>query len=1153
MIFFANFNIEKALRVKFKLYNEEVELIIDSGASCCLLDRKYIPTNFQIDPRQQIEVRGVNGVTTTLGYVDTFLNFNSTEYPIRFHRMEKLPSNIIGLIGTNFLKKYNAKIDFAKMKMEFDIPEEENCFTIPARTEIIKYVETNFSEACVVLNDEIMPQVFIANSIVTPVNGKIPIRMVNFRNKKVSVKALQPEIKSAKDYLVIETKYTKELDHLSSSEKETIVQICIKYADIFCLAEDKLTVTKIYNPEIKTVPSAQPIYSKPYKIPHVQKAEAEQQIQKMIGEQIIEKACSPWNSPILLVPKKSSGDTKKWRLVIDYRKLNTVIEDDKFPLPNIDDIIDALAGAKYFSHLDLSQGYYQCQLRPEDRPVTAFSTPSGQYQMTRLPMGLKISPSVFSRLMTIAMSGLDMTKCLVYLDDIIVFGKTIDEHNKNLTRIFERFRQVNLKLNPGKCKFFKTELLYLGHLISAEGVKPDPAKTEAVKKWPTPQNADEVKRFVAFANYYRKHIKDFAKICSPLNYLTRKEVKFEWNAQCEEAFEKLKHTFLNPPILDYPNFNESITFHLHTDASGYAIGAVLSNNNGKPIAYASKTLNKAELNYPTIEKELLALVWAIRHFRPYLYGRKFVVHTDHRPLVYLFSLTDPSSRLTKFRLALEEYLFDIFYIPGKDNLIADALSRIPISDLKELVMTVTTRSKSMVEQKNNKPVDMKGTDQPKMSNMEYKKLQIDPDIKEIKVTPEIIWIPPTDTLLHLRGIMEKVVEYLKKQENTNIVIEKTESSRNLIKTMKELKREIKGMPEIIILGENKREITDDKMKYIIINDHHLLPTAGHAGIQRTIKTIRKRYFWKNLNKDVTQYIKKCTLCQKYKKITGPKVPLTITTTANSAFEKIYLDLVGPLLKSFDNNQYILTTQCELTKFITATPIPNKSTEVVAKAFVENVILNYGIPKEIATDRGTEFMSQVFSEVCKLLKINKLNSTAYHHETIGALENSHKMLGNYLRIFTTDKLFEWSSWVKYYQFAYNNTVHSETNRTPFELVYGKLCNIPSNITTEKELSPAYNLDDYAQILKIKLQISQKQAKNDLEKAKLERVANCSKNIQIKIYEPGTSVLLKNETSGKLDTIYNGPYTVIKDMNPNIMLQIGSKVETVHKNRIKPYTQ
>lgn len=1141
-----------------------MELIIDSGASCCILDKRCLPTSTFINNEHTLEISGVNGITSTLGSVDTFVGYKSVEYPIRFNIMERLPDTINGLIGTNFLNKFGAIIDFVNMKMELQQPYNDTYYMIPARTEIVKFVNTNVTETCVVLNQEIQPHVFIANAIVQPSNGKIPIRMVNVKNKPVQISNLQPIIKPASDYLVLNLehkdnqtdrveKLLEELDlsHLSRTEKQHIQQICTKFADIFCLEKDNLTVTNIYSPVIKINKEAQPIYCKPYKLPQKQQAEVEAQIQNMVDNHIIEKATSAWNSPILLVPKKSSGDSRKWRLVIDYRKLNKVIEDDKFPLPNIEDIIDTLAGAQYFSHLDLSQGYYQCSLRPEDRPVTAFSTPSGQYQMTRLPMGLKISPSTFSRLMTIAMSGLDMTKCLVYLDDIIVFGKTIEEHNKNLIAVFEKLRSVNLKLNPKKCNFFKTELLYLGHLISAEGVKPDPAKVEAVKNWPRPQNADEAKRFVAFANYYRKHIRNFASLCYPLNYLTRKNVPFVWDNECEKAFNTLREVFLKPPVLDFPDFSQSNTFNLHTDASGYAIGAVLSNKNGRPIAYASKMLNNAERNYPTIEKELLAIVWGIRHFRPYLYGRKFDVYTDHRPLMYLFSLTDPSSRLTKFRLALEEYDFEVIYKRGAENVIADALSRISSQDLKgitEKVNLVTTRSKTRSTNNETSAQNESRIDHPTTTETSHIEVVIDPQCNDIKLTPELITIPIFKNMSHLRGIMEKLKEFCEKSKKACLIIRKNNNhAHDLIVNIKSLK--MRNIPKILILGEKIKEILNKEDKQMILNDYHILPTAGHAGIKRTLKTIKQKYFWKGMHKDITDFVKSCLKCQKYKATNKERTPSIVTTTADTAFEKIFMDLVGPLIPS-EGHEYILTTQCELTKFVTATPIKDKSTETVAKAFVNSVILKYGVPNRIASDRGTEFMSELFAELAKLLEIKKLNSTAYHHEAIGALENTHKVLGNFLRIQCSNKIFNWSDWVPYYEFAFNNTVHSSTNYTPFYLLYGRNSRMPSSLT-DTIPDPLYNLDDFTKLMKLKMQITHEEVKQKLIQEKIDRIKNTNTNTKPRFYKEGEYIWLKNETAKKLEEKFLGPYKILEDQHPNVKIQIKNRQDVVHKNRIKPH--
>ena len=1166
----SNFSGERALRLNFKIDNTNFLLVVDSGASCCLLDKRHLTKNLNsyLDTSRIIEVSGVNGVTTTLGTIDTFTEYNGYMYPITFHIMDELPSNVIGLIGTNFLKKFGAKINFENSKMTLRIPRFEENFIIPPRTEVIAFVETCFSEQMVILNQEIQPQVYIAGAIVKPEKGKIPVRILNIKNKAVKVDNLKPQAKPLKNYDILEidgaSKYnvarTKELlselklTEIHDKDRPVIERLCIKYNDIFCLKDDKLTVTKIYQPSLTVKPDTHPVYTRPYKLPQAHKEEVQRQVDKMLSENIIENAISEWNSPLLLVPKKSAQDERKWRLVIDYRKLNNALQDDKFPLPNIEEVIESLAGAKYFSHLDLSQGYYQCELKPEDRPITAFGTSGGQYQMTRLPMGLKVSPSTFSRLMTVAMSGLNMERCLVYLDDIIVFGKTLEEHNRNLSDVFERLRKTNLKLNPQKCNFLKTELLYLGHLVSVEGVKPDPSKIEIIKQWSSPRSADEVKRFVAFANYYRKHIKDFAKLCSPLNKLTRKNEDFKWTEECERSFQYLKECFMNPPVLDYPNFSESNIFTLHTDASGKALGAVLSNQNTRPIAFASRALNKAELNYSTIENELLGVVWAIRHFRPYLYGRKFEIFTDHRPLVYLFTLNDPSSRLTKFRLALEEYKFDVIYKKGSENVVAGALSRISIEDLKALTPAGTaficTRSQT-AKQKIQSDTSVK-IDTPN----NYIEIKIGSMKKnealEAQLEQGIICIDPNTTLTHLRGVMNRLVDLIKETKIKGLIVKNTIENKKLKDKIEVL--DIKGMPPIIILGRNTRQIDDRNEQKIIINDFHVLPTAGHAGIRRTINTIKQRYHWKTLENDVVSFIKRCTHCQRNKSH-YTKQPMQLTSTASQAFEKIFLDMVGPLLPDAEGNQYILTTQCDLTKFVTATPIMDKTTDAVAKAFVENVILNYGVPAQVLTDSGTEFMSTVFEKICKLLQVKKLNSTAYHHQTIGALENSHKVLGNFLRIQTNNSYGSWSAWIPFYKFAYNTTVHSATGKTPFELLFGRLCTLPSNLTGQYQTDPIYNIDDYTSILKYKLQVSQREARENLLKVKADRVSKYNQNAKDTNFTKGTLVLVKTEKGPKLETKYNGPYEILEDMGSNVKIAIKNNkdIDIVHKDRIREFSK
>ena len=839
------------------------------------------------------------------------------------------------------------------------------------------------------------------------------------------------------------------------------------------MPNDKLTTTNIYEQTITLKSNTSPIYTKPYRLPQSLKAELNKQIQNMIKDDIIEETQSEWSSPILLVPKKNTESSeKKWRLVVDYRKLNEKIQDDKFPLPNITEILDSLSGAILFSHLDLHSGYYQVPLEPSSRKFTAFSTNSGQFQMKRLPMGLKISPSAFSRVMTVALSGLTFDKCFVYLDDLIVFGRNLEAHNRNLIDIFERLRKVNLKLNPTKCQFLKKELLYLGHIVSAQGVLPDPEKIKVLLEYPVPQTSEEIKRFIAFCNYYRKFIPAFADITAPLNKLCRKNEPFIWSKCCQESFDSLKQHMTNPPILQYPDFADDSEFILKTDASGLAIGSVLCNKNMKPIAYASRPLNKAERNYPTIQKELLAIVWSVKYFRPYLFGKHFIIETDHKPLIYLFGMKDPSSRLMKFRLTLEEYDFEIVYVKGKDNVAADALSRIVITSnelknmLNEINVLTRAQKKKMTDADNVESTDLFSksddtrSDQPRVAeilkkpndSVEMKLIEGDELNKLMKnhmmsfqdecfayaENKKILFINLNFKSHFTRAeFVSKLSKFCKKLSIKEICVIKDKINANFLE---ELCKEIDLLktwsgPRVHVLRGITRITKDEDIKFIL-HDFHLLPTSGHAGMCRMINNIKRQFYWPGLEKDVQEFVKTCDKCQKMKHSNYVKEPMCITTTASYAFQKIFLDIVGPLPQDYEGNVYILSLQCELSKFVEAYPLKAKDTITVSKALVDNFILRFGLPKTIATDRGAEFMSSTMEEVCKLLNIEKISSTAYHHQSVGSLENSHKNLGAFLRIQCQNNPQSWSHWLSYWCFSYNTTVHSATKYQPFELVFGR---------------------------------------------------------------------------------------------------------------------
>lgn len=1216
-----------ASRANFTLNsnNQQIQFIIDTGASCCIIRKDLLPNNAKLNVTETLPITGIGGGIRTIGTTFLIIMLNNLKFLCKFHVVNANEvSNFEGILGNDFLIKYEAHINFETNTLTLNNVygitstylknNSREVISVPPRSEFIAYINTSIKDDYVVFPNEIAKDIFVASTIVRPKNGKIPVRILNTRETTVTITEFEPFMKPLSEFYMLEKteSQTKDreklllenvnLDHLKGEDKIRIEQICKKFSDIFLLPGDKLTYSNVFKQSIPLKSNVNPIYKKPYRIPHSQKQIVEEEIEKMLKNDIIEEASSPWSSPVLLVPKRADENgQKKWRLVIDYRAINDSLKDDKFPLPNITDILDALSGAIYFTHLDLNQGYYQMLIDPKDRDCTAFSTNTGQYRMKRLPMGLKISPAAFSRLMTVAMSGLNYNQCFIYLDDLIVFGKNIEDHCKNLHDVFQRLRESNLKLNAKKCEFLKTQMLYLGFIVSDKGISPDPAKIEVVKNFPIPKTADECKRFVAFANYYRRHVKNFSIIAQPLNKLTRKGVHFRWGEEEENAFLTLREKLISSEVLEYPDFSENNTFEMHTDASKYGLGAVLHNGTGRPVAYASRMLNPAEQNYSTIEKELLAIVWAVRHFRPYLYDKKFKIYTDHRPLVYLFSMTDPSSRLIKFRLMLENFSFDVYYKKGSDNAAADALSRISyeperatitseelknISKIHEDECLITTRAQSRGKIQHDSKIDIPidRTDHPSIVEL-LKKPQ---DIAELEFrkkpksneqrTEDCIGTDLCYYIPKSGKIIFNCEQYLKKKVNTRDLKFKLDYMfRQLSADLRSLCGDIKQNSVVIVLSEDnpiaklyveyikKKKIrdpniiiiqsailvTDEKEKNKILNDFHIGKTAGHVGINRMFNTIRKYHYWKGMKADVESFVNKCILCKKAKHHNPVKQPLTVTTTANHAMEKLFLDLVGPLPTDHHGREYILTVQCELSKYIIAEPISNKRADTVAKAFIENVILKHGVPMTIATDRGTEFIAQVMKDVAELLGIEKLTSTAYHHESIGALENAHKTLGNFLRVSINDKPFTWSEWIPFWTFMYNTTVHSSHNYTPFELMYGRKCNLPSTIQTTPE--PLYNFSDYAKELKYRMQVAHRDVNEKLLRNKTTLSNKSVEKGKVIIFEKGQKVFLRKHDTTKLDMINEGPYEVIQDLGPNILIKKKDKIEAVHKNRTILYKE
>ncbi len=405
---------------------------------------------------------------------------------------------------------------------------------------------------------------------------------------------------------------------LSNSEKQQVKQVLGEFEELF---RDTIGQTNIAHHKIDTGDNP-PIRQRARRVPYAFHEESNKQIEDMLGKGIISPSTSPWASPIVLVRKKSG----ELRFCIDYRRLNQITRNDAHPLPRVDDLLDSVGNAKYFTTLDLKSGYWQIAVHPDDREKTAFVTHGGLYEFNRMPFGLATASATFQRAMELALAGLTYSICLCYLDDIIIFSNSITEHCNRLRAVLTRFRQHDLRLNLAKCTFAAKKVHYLGHMISEDGVSPLPSKIEAIKYIPVPKTVKEVRNFLGLSGYYRRFIKDYATISAPLTKLTTKpsNQQFNWSADCEHAFTILKTCLCNSPVLVHPKFDRE--FLLQTDASDIGLGAILSqlDDNGveRPIAYASKILSSRERKYCTTEKEAFASYLVFVPFaRTYLLGR----------------------------------------------------------------------------------------------------------------------------------------------------------------------------------------------------------------------------------------------------------------------------------------------------------------------------------------------------------------------------------------------------------------------------------------------------------------------------------------------------------------------------------------------------
>lgn len=1151
------------------------------------------------------------------------LNFSNI-----FHIIDS-PSNIPydGILGNDFLVAKRVNLNYKTKTMSLDSGEvipffinrcRNESYILPPRSEtVIKINVLNpeiregilpelpilegvyLSKAITKTDNKCQAIATVLNTLDNPVNifsanaNLIPLPLESFQFQNGTNEVL--------DRIDLLNKEIR-TEHLNQEEKQSLFNICNQYSSIFFLEGDTLSAMKSVEHEVN-LENNRPLNCKTYRYPEIYKEEVSKQISTMLDQKVIRLSNSPWSAPLWVVPKKTDASgKKKWRIVIDYRKLNEVTIGDSFPLPNICEILDQLGHSKYFTTLDLASGFHQINVKEEDRSKTAFSTANGHYEFCRMPFGLKNAPATFQRAMNHVLAGLIGEKCFVYLDDVVIYASSLKDHENKLAEVFQRLAQNNLKLQPDKCEFLRKEVAYLGHLISENGVKPNPSKVAVIKEFPKPRNPKDIKSFLGLVGYYRRFIENFSKLSKPLTSLLKKNANFDWGKEQENSFVQLKDKLLTEPILQYPDFTKE--FLVTTDASNFAIGAILSQGSiGKdlPICFASRTLNHAESNYSTIERELLAIVWAVNHFRPYLYGRKFTIVTDHRPLQWLFSCKDPGSRLLRWRLKLEEYEYNIVYKQGKVNSNADCLSRIKFnttnenhtiyftsqetyddylkfyySSLKLKVFDYSENNSYLLNSKDHiaylNSIDF-GDDNRFATDIS----EIANNFSQIKNHPHELYsvirsnnIKTQNNIYHCiikRNSWEKasyqdffytiqnLKNKLEKDNIESISLPTFEDKINQFKyeKIRHIIQFIFRNSKIKIIVHKNKIITPNKDEIpLVLKENHDDPQSGHSGFRKTYNRIKDRYYWHKMKKTIKDYIKSCESCQRNKVLRSTyKAPMEITSTSNQPFDRLSLDIVGPLPITADENRFILTMQDDLTKFTQAYAIKDHKAETVAENLLK-FISHYGIPKTVLTDQGSDFMSNLLKEFSKFFHMKQIHTTAYHPQSNGALERCHSTIKDYLKHYINEYQDNWDTWLPTAIFSYNNSVHSTTKFTPYELVFGHKPILPSSLTQNPEFKYTYN--DYLDQLKYRLNKSHEIARKNIVSSKERSKLYYDKHVKNPSYKIGDKVYLQNDHIRKhksLSPTFKGPYEVVDiHDNQNLTIKIKRKPIRVHANRLKP---
>ena len=918
--------------------------------------------------------------------------------------------------------------------------------------------------------------------------------------------------------------------------------------------------------QIKLAENTRPFFSHPYRAGPEARKIIQQHVDELLGQDVIEPSKSPWASPVVLAEK--ADGTK--RFCVDYRRLNAATIKDRYPIPRMEDCLDSLGDCKYFTTLDCNSGFWQIPIAEEDRYKSAFTCHAGKYQWKRMPFGLCNAPATYQRSIDILLSGFKWKSCLVYLDDIIIYSRSFDDHLSHVVEILDTLASNGLTLKLRKCHFFKSSVDYLGHVIRPGYLEVAEKNTEAVRKAVYPRTQTELKSFLGSCNVYRRFIPNFARVAAPLNSLLRKGEAFRLpspNEEQTEAFETLRSSLISPPILRLPQ--EGQEFSVDTDACDKQIGCALMQvqEDGKryPIGFWSRSLTAPERNYSASERECLAVVWAVQLLRPYLEHKHFVLFTDHQALRWIFDLSDLHGRLGRWRLRLLQYDFTVKYRKGADNVIADCISRLPTFGYSPINIEEDIPCMLIYQSNTEGPTDRRLKNIPlqyKVDKTSWSKNDWDPvsDDENLSPAKSYAWYSVLATNSYRGDSVSLVtIDQIRKAQHDD------QDCQRVQKRIEEGVRtpyieDERGLLVRISPKDGAVQILVPKeLRQKVLFLAHYTPVAGHPGVSKQYYTMRQTFYWPSMFHDIQQASINCHECAMERvKLRAHKSPMKLFP-ATEPLEFVAIDLLGPLLRSSTGHRFILVITDRFSKLVRAVPLKNIRGLTVARAFLENWILQYGAPLRLLSDNGTQFTAKLFQYMCERLGVSNLFTTTYHPQTNGQTERFNRTLLASLRAFVAEHPKSWDEYVGPLVYAYNTQVHSTTGLPPFNLVLTKP---PKPMIIRRETTHEIPCEPREARARFKAQIARmvQETKSNSERIQRRMKQNFDNRVKpTRLIRKNDFVYLENVSTEyskdtgvrnrhKLSRKATGPYMVIDESSHTVTIDRDGLNETVSRDRV-----